>query len=75
VPRLPRRSAARCNPINAVSRLRFPGQSGSSRQTMPSARRLSVARDRFASACIRKIARSALSPKADIGSDVAHVCE
>jgi hypothetical protein len=36
VPRLPRRSAARCNPINAVSRLRLPGQSGSSPRTTPS---------------------------------------
>src|SRR5262249_15434541 len=33
VPRLPRRSAARCNLINAVSRLRLPEQSGSSSQT------------------------------------------
>jgi hypothetical protein len=31
-PRLPRRSAARCNPINAVSRLCLSGQSGSHRE-------------------------------------------
>jgi hypothetical protein len=35
ISRLPRRSAARCNPINAVSRLRLPGQSGSSPRTTP----------------------------------------
>jgi hypothetical protein len=37
VPQLPRRSAARCNPINAVIRSRLPGQSGSSPRTMLSA--------------------------------------
>ena len=37
VPRLPRRSAARCNPINAVSRLRLLVQPGSSPRTTPSA--------------------------------------
>ena len=36
VPRLPRRSAAPCSPINAISRLRLPGQSGSSLRTTPS---------------------------------------
>jgi hypothetical protein len=36
-PRLPRRSAARCNPINAVSKLRLPEQSGSSPRTTLSA--------------------------------------
>jgi SAM-dependent methyltransferase len=37
VPRLPHRSAARCNLINAVSRLRLPEQSGSSSRTTLSA--------------------------------------
>jgi SAM-dependent methyltransferase len=35
--RLPRRSVARCNPINAVSRLRLPGQFGSSPRITPNA--------------------------------------
>ena len=42
MPRLPRRSAARCNLIKAVSRLRFPEQSGSSPRTTCSAWRRSV---------------------------------
>jgi hypothetical protein len=35
VPRSPRRFAARCNPINAVSRSHLPGQSGWSPRTTP----------------------------------------
>ena len=42
VPRLPRRSAVPCSPINGVSRLRLPGQSGSSPRTTPSVWRRSV---------------------------------
>jgi SAM-dependent methyltransferase len=42
VPRLPRRSAARCSPINAVSRLRLPEQSGSSPRTKSSVWRCGV---------------------------------
>ena len=34
--RLPRRSAARCNPINALRRSRLPGQFGLSPRTTPS---------------------------------------